>query len=113
MATSRRHRQRDMHIEESVMSRRWMVGAALAAVLLIPVAARAHEGHTHKVMGTISAIDGLNWTVKTTDGKTVKVVVTGSTTLTRGKAKLNVAAVKVGERVVVEGAEAKAVVTAK
>ena len=95
------------------MKRRWIAGAALAAVLMIPMAARAHEGHTHKVMGTIAAIDGPNWTVKTTDGKTVKVVVTGKTTLTRGQAKLNAAAVKVGERVVVEGAEAKAVVTAK
>ena len=95
------------------MSRRWMIGAALAAVLLIPVAARAHEGHAHKVMGTVSAIDGLQLKVKTTDGKTVTVLMDGKTTLTRGKAKLNAAAVKVGDRVVVEGPEAKATITAK
>lgn len=95
------------------MSGRWLVGVALAAALLIPGFARAHEGHAHKVMGTVSSIEGLNWTVKTTDGKTVKVVLNGKTTLTRAKVKLNVAAVKVGDRVVVEGADEKATITAK
>ena len=95
------------------MSRRWVVGAALAAVLLIPVAARAHEGHTHKVMGTVSSIEGGHVMVKTTDGKTVMVMLDGKTTVTRGKTKLTAAAVKVGERVVVEGTEAKSMVTAK
>ena len=95
------------------MSRRWMIGAVLAAVLLIPAFARAHEGHAHKVMGTVSSIDGVNWAVKTTDGKTVKVLLNGKTTLTRNKVKLNTAAVKVGDRVVVEGTEAKATITAK
>jgi hypothetical protein len=37
----------------------------------------------------------------------------GKTTVTRGKTKLTAAAVKVGERVVVEGTEAKSMVTAK
>jgi alpha-D-ribose 1-methylphosphonate 5-triphosphate synthase subunit PhnG len=95
------------------MSGRWLVGVALAAVLLIPAFARAHEGHAHKVMGTISSIEGFDWKVKTTDGKTVKVLVNGKTTLTRGKVKLTTAAVKVGDRVVVEGTEAKATITAK
>ena len=95
------------------MAGRWLIGVALAAVLLIPAPTRAHEGHLHKIMGTISSIDGYNWTVKTTDGKTVKVVLNGKTTLTRGKVKLNTGAVKVGERVVVEGTEAKATITAK
>jgi uncharacterized Zn finger protein len=90
-----------------------MVGVALATVLLIPASVRAHEGHAHKVMGTVSSIEGVNWTVKTPEGKTVKVVLDSKTTLTRGKAKLNAAAVKVGDRVVVEGPEAKATITAK
>jgi hypothetical protein len=90
-----------------------MVGAALAAVLLIPVAARAHEGHTHKVMGTVTSVEGGHVMVKTTDGKTVMVMLDGKTTVTRGKTKLTASAVKVGERVVVEGTEAKSMVTAK
>ena len=95
------------------MSGRWLIGVAFAAVLLMPALARAHEGHAHKIMGTISSIDGFNWTVKTTDGKTVKVVLDGKTTLTRGKAKLNAAAAKVGDRVVVQGTEVKTTITAK
>lgn len=95
------------------MARRRLIGVALAAVLLIPAATRAHEGHLHRIMGTIATIDGSNWTVKTTDGKTVKVVLNGKTTLTRSKLKLNAGAVKVGDRVVVEGTEAKATITAK
>ena len=95
------------------MGGRWLIGVVLAAVLLIPAAARAHEGHAHKIMGTISSIDGDNWTVKATDGKTVKVVLNGKTTLTRAKVKLNTGAVKVGDRVVVEGTEAKGTITAR
>ena len=95
------------------MGGRWLIGVALAAVLLMPASARAHEGHAHKIMGTISSIGGFDWMVKTTDGKTVNVVLNGKTTLTRGKVKLNVAAVKVGDRVVVEGTEAKGTITAK
>jgi hypothetical protein len=95
------------------MSRRWLVGAALAAVLLVPMAARAHEGHLHKVMGTVTSVKDDHVMVKTTDGKTVTVMLDGKTTVTRGKTKLTAAAVKVGERVVVEGTEAKSMVTAK
>jgi translation initiation factor IF-1 len=93
--------------------RRSVVRAALAAVLLIPVAARAHEGHLHKVMGTVTSIETGQVAVKTTDGKMVMVVLDGKTAVTRGKTKLNVAAVKVGDRVVVEGTQAREIVTAK
>ena len=99
------------------MSRRWVgirVGlAALAAVLLIPVAARAHEGHLHKVMGTVASIEAGQVAVKTTTGTTVMVVLDAKTAVTRGKTKLTAAAVKVGDRVVVEGTQAKTIVTAK
>jgi hypothetical protein len=90
-----------------------LVGAALAAVLLVPMAARAHEGHLHKVMGTVTSVKDDHVMVKTTDGKTVTVMLDGKTTVTRGTTKLTAAAVKVGERVVVEGTEAKSMVTAK
>ena len=55
----------------------WIVGLALIAFLaLTPTAAPAHEGHDHKVMGTISSIQGNNLMVKATDGKTVMVMLT-------------------------------------
>jgi hypothetical protein len=95
------------------MRKNWIVAVAIAGALVLPVVARAHEGHTHKVMGTVASVDGAHVMVTTTDGKTVMVMLDKKTTVTRGKAKLDAAAVKVGERVVVEGTEQKNMVTAK
>jgi hypothetical protein len=95
------------------MSSRWFIGAALALALAIPAAARAHEGHTHKVMGTVSSVQGDHLEVKTTDGKTVMVVIDAKTTITRGKTTLDAAALKAGERVSIDAVEEKAVMIAK
>ena len=94
------------------MLKKSIVAAAIAGALVIPVVARAHEGHTHKVMGTVSSIDGKNVTVKTTDGKTVTVVLGAKTKLTQGKKTVEVTVLKVGDRLVAEGTEEKAVFTA-
>ena len=94
------------------MTKTWIVGAILAAALVLPAVARAHEGHAHKVMGTISSVDGSNLMVKTTDGKMVMVMVDAKTKITRGKTVLKAEALKVGERIVAEGAEAKEMLTA-
>ena len=83
-----------------------------AAVTFGPVTARAHQGHAHKVMGTVSAVDGSHVTVKTTDGKSVMVMLDAKTKITRGKATLKSDALKVGDRIVAQGAEAKGMVTA-
>ena len=86
----------------------WLItGLILAAVLVVPAVSRAHEGHAHKVMGTISSVDGKNLMVKTTDGKTVMVMLDAKTRITQGKAKVAATALKVGDRVVAEGAEEK------
>ena len=95
------------------MSRKWVIGAILATALVIHVAARAHQGQAHKMMGTVSSVEGNHVVVKTTDGKTVMVMLDSKTTITRGKTKLDATALKVGERVVVEGTEDKDMVTAK
>jgi hypothetical protein len=94
------------------MSKQWTIGAILAAALLIPTVAPAHEGHAHKVMGTVSSVDGNNLMVKTTDGKTVMVMLDGKTKLTKGKTKIDVAAVKAGDRIVAEGPEEKEMIMA-
>ena len=91
----------------------WIVGLALIAlVIFTPAAARAHEGHDHKVMGTISSIQGTNVMVKGTDGKTVMVMLNDKTKITQGKAKVEVASLKVGDRVVAEGPESQGMITA-
>jgi hypothetical protein len=85
------------------MKRTWITLVALAALLVVPGMARAHEGHSEKVLGTVSSIDGKNLMVKTTAGKTIMVMMDAKTRITRAKATLTAADVKVGDRVVAEG----------
>jgi hypothetical protein len=93
--------------------RKLMRAVAIAAAMLItPVVAGAHEGHAHKVMGTISSVDGNNVMVKTTDGKAVMVMLDAKTKITREKTAVKADALKVGDRIVAEGPEQKDMVTA-
>lgn len=94
------------------MSRKWIVGIALVGALAVPVMGWAHTGHAHKVMGTVSSVDGNHLMVKTTDGKTVTVMLDAKTKITQGKTKLTSAALKVGDRIVAEGAQEKDMLTA-
>jgi hypothetical protein len=91
-----------------------MVGLALAAILMCaaPGTIVAHEGHTHKVMGTVASVQGKTVEVKTTDGKTVKVTCDAKTTVTRGKESLDINALKVGERVSIDAMQEKDVMMA-
>jgi hypothetical protein len=91
----------------------WMIALTVLTLAVVgPAVARAHEGHAHKVMGTVSSIDGKNLMVKTTDGKTVMVMLDAKTKITQGKTKVETSAVKVGDRVVAEGAEEKGMIMA-
>lgn len=94
------------------MNRKWFVTAVLVTALAIPFAARAHEGHAHKIMGTVSSIDGKNLMVKTTDGKTVMVMLDAKTKITQGKKNVEAASLKVGDRVVAEGPEEQKMIKA-
>ena len=94
------------------MSRTWIAVCAVVAALAVPAVGLAHEGHAHKVMGTVSSVDGKNIMVKTTDGKTVMVMMDAKTKITRGKVKAEAAELKVGERVVAEGPEEKEMIMA-
>jgi len=82
--------------------------AAIVLAVLAPTATFAHPGHEHKLMGTITAIDGNRISMKTTEGKDATVTVTPTTSFKRGKAKGAQSDLKVGLRVVVnagDGAE--------
>lgn len=83
-----------------------------AAVFVVAATSSAHKGHAHKVMGTISSIDGRQLTVKATDGKTVLVMLDAKTTITQGRNKVAAAALKIGDRVVAEGPEEKKMIMA-
>jgi hypothetical protein len=95
------------------MNKKWIIAVAIAGALIVPTVVRAHEGHAHKVMGSVSSVEGNHVMLKTTDGKTVMVMLDAKTAITRGKTKLDAAAVKVGERVVAEGIEEKEMIMAK
>jgi hypothetical protein len=92
------------------MTKNCVLGAVLAVALAVPAAVLAHEGHAHKVMGTVSAIQQNQVELKTPDGKTVTVVLNEKTTFARGKQKVDRTAVKVGERMVAEVASEKAMI---
>ena len=85
-----------------------LILAAVVLAVLAPAASFAHPGHEHKIMGTITAIDGNKVSMKTTEGKDATVTVTPTTTFKRGKAKGAQSDLKVGLRIVVnagDGAE--------
>jgi hypothetical protein len=93
-----------------MMNRRFVVGAALVAVLAIPDYARAHEGHTHKVMGTVATVamrHENHLEVTATDGKTALITLDQKTKILRGKAKVSVDEIKTGERIVITATQAK------
>ena len=93
--------------------KKWIIGVALlAAVVIAPRMARAHEGHEHTVMGTIASIDGTNLMVKTADGKQTMVMMDAKTKITQGKTKVDAKALKVGDRVVAKGAEEQSMIMA-
>ena len=94
------------------MRNKLIAGLALAAALVLPAVAFAHGAHVHKVVGTVSTVDGNHVMVKTTDGKTVMVMLNAKTKITQGKAKADAAALKAGSRLVAEGTEDKGIVTA-
>ncbi len=76
---------------------------ALLAVLAFPARLGAHEGHAHKVMGTVKAVHARHVEIETKDGEKVSVSVsmTQETKYLRGKTPAMESDVKVGDRVVV------------
>jgi hypothetical protein len=95
------------------MSKRFVAGLALMAALAVPAYARAHEGHAHKVMGTIAARHENHLEVRTKEGKTVTILLNEKTSILRGRARLDREALKAGERVVVDVGNGKAPMTAR
>jgi hypothetical protein len=73
----------------------------LALLLWTTSVVLAHEGHDHKVMGTVAKIQESQLEVKATDGKTVTVTLNDQTKILRGKQKTAKTDIKEGERVVV------------
>jgi hypothetical protein len=78
---------------------------ALLGTALLLIGARtlwAHEGHTHKTMGTVTMRHENHLEVKMRDGKTKTFTLNEKTVFLRAKQKLSDKELKVGDRVVVE-----------
>lgn len=82
--------------------RNWIVATLVAFALWVPGAALAHEGHTHKVLGTVTDVDYPHIEVTTTDKKSVTLMLDASTVVTRGKEKIKDTDIKVGDRISAE-----------
>jgi hypothetical protein len=89
------------------MRRRFMIVTALVAALVIPTVASAHEGHAHKIMGTVSMHHENHLEIKATDGKISTITLNDKTKIVRGKAKVMADEIQTGERVVVTANETK------
>ncbi len=95
-----------------------MTRRTLLAALVLSVAgfapALAHEGHDHKVLGTVTEITATHVTVKAVKDGAISVIAFAPTTkVTRGKVKLTNSDIKIGDRVVVNIGSGKAPLTAK
>ena len=83
------------------MKRVWMV-LVVVALVSIATPAMAHDGHIHKVMGTVTARDAKQLKVKTPSGEVLSIAITPKTTATRDKRSVPLTEVQIGRRVVVE-----------
>ena len=86
--------------------RRSLFAVVLAAVLALPLSLAAHSGHVHKVMGTVAMVGPSQLEVKTTDGKLAVVFINAKTVYERDTKKTDLNALKIGDRVVIEGTQA-------
>ena len=88
------------------MTRRFILVAALVAALAIPEYSFAHEGHAHKVMGTITMAMADHVMLKDKDSKEVTIKVTKATKV-KAKPAIKIEEIKPGTRVVVTAVEQK------
>ena len=88
--------------------KRFFVAALAIAVLTLGVGARLleHEGHEHKVMGTVTMAAADHVMLKDTDGKDVTVKVNKDTKV-KAKTTVKVEEIKAGTRVVITAAQEK------
>lgn len=90
------------------MTRRRAVMLVLTTLLILGwhLQSSAHEGHDHKIMGTITMAAGDHLMLKDRDGKDVTIKVTKDTKV-RSKPAIAIDQIKPGTRVVVTATQAK------
>jgi hypothetical protein len=84
------------------MKTTFLAVVTLAASLAAPSVVRAHDGHAHLIMGTVTARDDKHIEVKTPGGENLSIAINAKTAVTRDKRKVAMAEVQTGRRVVVD-----------
>ena len=88
------------------MTRRLML-AALTLVAALPLRAMAHEGHDHKVLGTVTMAAADHVMLKDKDNKDVTVDLTREAKVLKDKKPMKVEDIKTGLRVVITAVTVK------
>jgi hypothetical protein len=78
------------------------LGAVAVLLILSLGPLLAHDGHAHKIMGTVTARDDKHLEVKTPSGENLSIQINEKTRVTRTKRKIGLDEVKTGLRVVVD-----------
>jgi hypothetical protein len=71
-------------------------------VLAAAAVATAHDGHIHRIMGTVTVRDAKHLEVRTPSGEVLSIAITEKTAALRNKRKVDLKEVQVGRRVVVD-----------
>ena len=77
----------------------------LFVALAFPARLVAHEGHEHKVMGTVTTVDASHVEIETADGKKTSVQLNKKTKYLKGKSPATAADIKVGDRIALTAVE--------
>ena len=77
----------------------WIVAAVVTLAMAVPVAVLPHEGHMHKVLGTVTDVDFPHLQIETKDKKSVTIMLDGSTVITKGTKKIKDIDIQVGDRI--------------
>lgn len=88
------------------MTRRLMV-AVLATVAVFSLRVLAHEGHDHKVLGTVTMAAADHVMLKDKDNKDVTVHLTRETKVLKDKKPMKIEDIKTGLRVVITATTVK------
>lgn len=89
------------------MRKRLMMAATLTVALVASPYVWAHEGHAHKMMGTVTARQDNRLEIKSVDGKSSTITLDEKTKILRGKSKVSAQDINPGDRVVVTATEKK------
>lgn len=85
---------------------------AALATTLVTIEAGAHEGHEHKVMGVVAAVDASHVEVRGIDGRVQSIQFAPTTRFVRGGEPADAGAVQQASKVVVKFTESKKTKTA-